>query len=91
MVMHLISSPAVTTQDAPSPLNVSRTSGGRTAGLLCTWDGEGIALGDGEGIALGKVRAMQMGWWEWGQKNGDAGECIPIDIYMRLGSDYQRL
>ena len=37
-----------------SPLNVSRTSGGRTAGLLCTWDGEGIALG--------KVRAIQMGW-----------------------------
>ena len=83
MGLQFISCPAVTTQDAPSPHNVSRTSGGRTAGLLCTWDGEGIALG--------KVRAMQMGWWEWGQKNGDAGECIPIDIYMRLGSDYQRL
>ena len=63
MGLQLVSCPAVTTQDAPSPLNVSRTSGGRTAGLLCTWDGEGIALGDGDGIALGMVG---MGAKKWG-------------------------
>jgi len=61
--LQLVSCPAVTTQDAPSPHNVSRTSGGRTAGLLCTWDGEGIALGDGDGIAHGLVG---MGAKKWG-------------------------
>lgn len=36
------------------------------------------------------VMALHLGRGK-GAKNGDAGECIPIDIYMRLDSDYQRL
>ena len=52
MGLQLISCPAVTTQDAPSPLNVSRTSGGRTAGLLGSWAGD-MALEAGNGIAIG--------------------------------------